>query len=400
MAATALELTIAIIAWVIALGTVTLVWIVAIEIIAALASPRGANSHRGISHCPATIVLVPANNEEASIGRCLASIFSDLPPNARVLVVAHNCTDDTARISREMGAGVIEVSDERRGGKPDALKWGLAALDSDPPEVIVIIDADCVVKKGAVSLLAETAWRCNRPAMGSYLFAAPSGTDGIATLSSLATLLKNLVRPLGLHALGLPCLLGGSGSAYPFGALRKAPQGEGSIAEDYQLTIDLLRLGYPSIFVSEARIDTQLPARPSVALRQRRRWEHGHILLAAAAAPKLFIEGLRLLDRNRIAIALELAVPPLALLGLMWFVVALSALILFMIDGAVEPLLLLLGTGLLFAILVVSAWLRFAGAKPALTAIAALPRYVLWKLPLYADFFFDRETRWTKTGRD
>lgn len=349
--------------------------------------------------CPDTVVLIPAHNEESVIGRTLVSLNGDLPENTRLLCVAHNCTDATADIARQHGAEAIEVKDAGTGGKPDALKAGLRWLDANPPEVVVIVDADCTVTRGTIRALAREARRLGHPVMGGYFFAAPEGSQQAASASSLAVMLKNFIRPLGLHRLGLPCLLNGSGSAYPFRVIREAPHGEGSIAEDYQLTIDLLRKGYPTTFVPEARIDGQLPSREQTARKQRRRWEHGHLYLSFRVAPRLMLDGLARLDRDRIALALELAVPPLAFLGLMWGVATILALAVWMIWGG-GPLGLLLVVAGAFGLSVLAAWIRFAGARQTLAALAAVPGYILWKLPIYRDYFGRRETRWMKTSRD
>lgn len=349
---------------------------------------------------PRTVVLIPAHNEQDVIARCLASLSADLPANCRLLCVAHNCTDATADIARNLGAEVIEVRDAGHGGKPDALKAGLQWLDANPPEVVVIVDADCVVSQGAVRVLATRARELSRPVMGAYFFAPADPGRGTATLSSLAVLLKNYVRPLGLRALGLPCLLNGSGSAYPFEIIRSAPQGKGSIAEDYQLAIDLLERGYPTTFVPEARVDGQLPKRDDTALRQRRRWEHGHLFLAFRTAPGLILEGLKRLDKNRIGLGLEVAVPPLAFLGMMWAGATLLSSLLYVFAGNDAPLALLIGTALAFATAILMSWMRFAGVRTTLAALASVPRYLMWKLPMYREFFTRRETRWVKTARD
>ncbi|GAO34680.1 glycosyltransferase family 2 [Sulfuricella sp. T08] len=388
--------------WLVAVLTSVPMLVVVVEAIAALGFRKREATATATpeKEFPRTVVLIPAHNEEGVISRSLASMFADLPPNCRLLCVAHNCTDATAETARNLGAEVIEVQDEGRGGKPDALRAGLQWLDASPPDVVVVVDADCVVSEGAVRMLATQAWELNRPVMGAYFF-APSDVDkGLCNLSSLAVLLKNYVRPLGLHALGLPCLLNGSGSAYPFQVIRNAPQGEGSIAEDYQLAIDLLQRGYPTAFVPEARVDGQLPKREETALSQRRRWEHGHMFLVFRTGPRLLLEGLKQLDKNRVALALEVAVPPLAFLGLMWVVAASLSLGLYVFYGYGGPLGFLAGMAAVFVAAVLMSWMRFAGVKSTLAALAAVPGYLMWKLPLYRDFFTRRETRWKKTERD
>ncbi|MBU1690133.1 MAG: glycosyltransferase [Gammaproteobacteria bacterium] len=388
--------------WLVAVLTSMPMLVVVVEAIAALGfrERRVTATATPEKEFPRTVVLIPAHNEEGVISRGLASLFVDLPPNCRLLCVAHNCTDATAEVARRLGAEVIEVQDEGHGGKPDALKAGLQWLDASPPDVVVVVDADCVVSEGAVRMLATRAWELNRPVMGAYFFAPADVEKGLSTLSSLAVLLKNYVRPLGLHALGLPCLLNGSGSAYPFQILRNAPQGEGSIAEDYQLAIDLLRQGYPTAFVPEARVDGHLPKREDTALGQRKRWEHGHMFLVFRTGPRLMLEGLKRLDKNRIALALEVGVPPLAFLGLMWVIAASLSLGLYAFYGHGGPLGFLTGTAVAFVAAVLMSWMRFAGVKSTLAALAAVPGYLMWKLPMYRDFFTRRETRWKKTERD
>src|SRR6185503_340996 len=212
--------------------------VLALECLAACWPRRRAKSTP--ARLPRTVVLVPAHDEEECLPAALRSLAPELGEHDRVLVVAHNCTDRTAMVARARGAEVVEARDSGTGGKPDALKAGLRHLDADPPEVVVIVDADCRVEPGAVRTLAMAAAASGGPVQGDYRFAAGSDDD-FASLSSLALLVKNVVRPLGLTHLGLPCLLNGAGSAYPFAQLRAAPHGEGSIAEDYQLAIDLAK---------------------------------------------------------------------------------------------------------------------------------------------------------------
>jgi cellulose synthase/poly-beta-1,6-N-acetylglucosamine synthase-like glycosyltransferase len=392
-------------------GINTLVWLAAVlisvpmllvilEAIMAVGFRKRKPMAAPVKEFPRTVVLIPAHNEADVISRCLASLSVDLPPNCRLVCVAHNCTDATAEIARNLGAEVVEVQDAGHGGKPDALKAGLQSLDANPPDVVVIVDADCVVSQGAVRMLATRARELNRPVMGAYFFAPADAEKGMATLSSLAVLFKNFVRPLGLQSLGLPCLLNGSGSAYPFQVIRKAPQGKGAIAEDYQLAIDLLERGYPTTFVPEARVDGLLPKREDTALRQRRRWEHGHMFLAFRTAPRLMFEGLKRLDKNRLGLALEVSVPPLAFLGLMWAIAVSLSLALYVFYGHGGPLGFLAGTAVMFAAAVLMSWMRFAGVKSTLAALASVPGYLMWKLPLYREFFTHRETRWMKTARD
>jgi len=80
-------------------------------------------------------VIIPALDE----GSSLPFVLSDLPPVARVVVVDNGSTDDTAGVARMCGAEVVV---EPRRGYGNAVLAGMARLRDDPPEVIVILDAD------------------------------------------------------------------------------------------------------------------------------------------------------------------------------------------------------------------------------------------------------------------
>jgi glycosyltransferase involved in cell wall biosynthesis len=71
-----------------------------------------------------------------------------------VLVVADNCTDETAVRAREAGALVVERRDEALRGKPRALDHGLAWLAERPaPDAVIFVDADCEVENGFVAAI-------------------------------------------------------------------------------------------------------------------------------------------------------------------------------------------------------------------------------------------------------
>ena len=56
-------------------------------------------------NAPLLSVIVPARNEAANIGRCVASLCASTYPALDIIVVDDHSTDDTARLAREAGAG-------------------------------------------------------------------------------------------------------------------------------------------------------------------------------------------------------------------------------------------------------------------------------------------------------
>src|SRR5690242_14789342 len=79
-------------------------------------------------------VLIPAHNEELLVARCVRSLLAQTwpEPQRRVIVVADNCSDSTARVALEAGAEVWPRTDPGAPGKGRALRWAIDRLLADP----------------------------------------------------------------------------------------------------------------------------------------------------------------------------------------------------------------------------------------------------------------------------
>lgn len=80
-------------------------------------------------------VIIPAYNEEESIGR----VLDDLPQEilSEIIVVDNASTDNTASVAKNRGAKVVE---EPRRGYGSACLKGISELND--PDIVVFIDAD------------------------------------------------------------------------------------------------------------------------------------------------------------------------------------------------------------------------------------------------------------------
>jgi cellulose synthase/poly-beta-1,6-N-acetylglucosamine synthase-like glycosyltransferase len=349
---------------------------------------------------PRCAVLVPAHDEEAGIGGTIKALLPQLRPGDRLLVVADNCSDQTAEVARSLGATAVERHDPDRRGKGFALDFGVRALAEDAPEVVVIVDADCRVVDGALEHLVQAAAVSHRPVQAAYVMEVPPDGGPRSQLSAFAFLYKNVVRPRGLGQLGLPCLLTGTGMAFPWTVLRAADLASGNIVEDMKLGVDLALAGHPPKFCPRAEVIGELPTGRTAAFKQRTRWEHGHIQTLLTQVPRLLWAALNQRQPRLLGLALELSVPPLSMLFLLWATAGVFAACLWGLGGSHLPLRLLAGGGLSVLLAILLAWIRFGRKLLPLVSLMVAPVYVLGKLPIYLAFLFRRQQAWVRTERE
>src|SRR6476659_9111480 len=80
---------------------------------------------------------------------------AEVKPAHRLVVVADNCTDDTAAVASAAGAEVISRNDPTQIGKGYALGWAINHISMDPPDFVVFVDADCRIQCSAIERLKE-----------------------------------------------------------------------------------------------------------------------------------------------------------------------------------------------------------------------------------------------------
>lgn len=370
-----------------------------IECISALLPDR-SRSLVAAKFRPKTAILVPAHNEESVIATTLENLLPQLTTQDQLIVIADNCTDQTAEIAHRYGATVIERRDLERRGKGYALDYGLRLIEADPPEVVVLIDADCIVQEGTVERIAQLAFTTGRPVQSTYLMAQPANPGPKDSVSALAFMVKNLVRPSGLARMGLPSLLTGTGMAFPWSVICTAPLASSNLVEDMQLGLDLAIAGHAPLFCQEAKVIGLLPQERQAAKGQRTRWEHGHLNTLLTQAPRLFKASIDKKRLDLLAIALDICIPPISLLVMFWVVVMGGALLAGALGATWKPALLLAIAGVMILVSVIGAWAKFGREDLPLKALLAAPAYMLWKIPLYLTFLVRPQKEWVRTQRD
>jgi cellulose synthase/poly-beta-1,6-N-acetylglucosamine synthase-like glycosyltransferase len=370
------------------------------QVVAATLPPRRSGEPPWVDRRPRVAVLVPAHDEAAGIAPTLGALRAQLASGDRLLVVADNCSDETAKTAAAVGAEVVARVDPLRRGKGYALDFGIRHLEAAPPEVVVVVDADCELHPGGLDRLARVCLRERRPVQALDLMRAAPGAALRTRIAEFAWVLKNQVRPLGFLRLGLPCQLMGTGMAFPWQVIQRAPLASGHIVEDLRLGLDLAAVGAAPLFCPQALVTSAFPSHAEGLADQRARWERGHVGVIVKEGPRALWRALARGRPELAALALDLCVPPLAMLALLLVAQALFGAILVAVGGSTTPLWIGL-VALAFVVLAtVLAWLGFGRRIVSFTELFGAPVYVLAKLPLYARFLRRGKRDWVRARRD
>ncbi len=382
-------------AFVLALGVALPLIIFTIEVSLGLI---GTNAEPLAGEAPSTCLLIPAHNEAEIITETLAHLASIIPADARILVVADNCSDETASLARSQGFEVLERHDPLRRGKGYALAFGREALLISPPECVIVFDADCRSDPQSIADLARACKMRGSVLQARYVFDGDRSLTPKVQISNFALWIKNVVRQRGSSRIGGPAILTGTGMVFPWHVFEKLPLATGSIVEDLALSVHLTEAGHAPVFFEQARV-TSAAANQSATLEQRSRWEHGFLAVARTHGLTAVRRGLLSFDWRSLWLGLHLMVPPLALLltlGLVSeallgiIVVSIGYRLPFFILGAV--LLAAMSASFLNWVVEGRLWL-------APRSLIFLPFYVLWKLPLYGRFLAGKTATWVRTDR-
>ena len=345
-------------------------------------------------------LLIPAHNESAEIRATLDGLKPLLNPEDRIIVVADNCSDDTAELARSCGATVYERHNSEQKGKGFALDFGLEQLSDDPPDVVIVVDADCRMRSGDIHRIAVLAHQQQVPIQSLYLMDTPSNPSPKDSVSAFAYLMRNLVRAYGLFKMGQPCLLTGTGMAFPWPIIRKASIASNNIVEDMQFGIDLAVAGHAPKFCMESHVIGVFPSQLDAAKTQRTRWEHGHIQTLLTQVPRLLKAGFKQKRMELAGLALDLSVPPLSLLILLLLASWVVCVVFGLVSQNFLPAAVLTLEGILMLFTLYLSWSSFCRERIPKETLWSIPSYFFWKLPVYAAFLFKRQKEWVRTDRD
>jgi cellulose synthase/poly-beta-1,6-N-acetylglucosamine synthase-like glycosyltransferase len=238
---------------------------------------RKRKNYAGPDYAPRVAVLIPAYNEGKVIVRTIRSVMMSNYKNIRVVVIDDGSTDNTYRAAidaypADIASGRLTVLTKPNGGKADALNYGLSRIRE---EIYIGIDADGVIAHDAITNLV-----CHfaDPKIGAVAGNAKVGNrvNLWTRWQALEYITSQNFERRALDLFDVVMVVPGAIGAW---RTRAVKEGGGyhtnTVAEDADLTMNLLEQGYSVIYEDRALAFTEAPVDMDGLMRQRFRWSFG-----------------------------------------------------------------------------------------------------------------------------
>lgn len=240
-------------------------------------------------------VVIPARNEEKVVGNLIESIRSSNYPQDKIdiFVMAHNCTDNTAQISRDLGVNVYEYNNDKERTKGYALKYLFEQFKVDFTNGIdeydgyFVFDADNLVSKNYFEKMND-AFDANgeNAIITSYRNSKNFGYNLMSGMYGMYFLYGCCYEMRGRAAVGMSGRVSGTGHLMSSKVLKNGWPYV-TLTEDWEFTADQLIDGHRIRYCDEAEMYDEQPVDFGVMWTQRVRWQKGHLLVCKTSLGKL-----------------------------------------------------------------------------------------------------------------
>ncbi|RSL18155.1 cellulose synthase/poly-beta-1,6-N-acetylglucosamine synthase-like glycosyltransferase [Edaphobacter aggregans] len=251
--------------------------LIIIGVCAVIDRVRKRKNYATPEYAPRVAVLIPAYNEEKVIVRTIRSVMMSTYKNIRIIVIDDGSKDNTYEIARDayptdIASGRLTVLTKPNAGKAEALNYALERFDE---EIYVGIDADTVIAHDAIARLV--------PHFANPKIGAVAGNAKVGNRVNLWTRWQALeyitsqnFERRALDLFDVVTVVPGAIGAWRTSAVKVgAGYHPDTVAEDADLTMNLLEQGYSVIYEDQALAFTEAPVNADGLMRQRFRWSFG-----------------------------------------------------------------------------------------------------------------------------
>lgn len=225
---------------------------------------------------PSVSVLVPCHNEEGVIAATLTSLLNLAYPRLQIVVIDDGSTDATAAIAAGF-APRVRLIRQAKAGKAAALNRGICSLDSD---LALLVDADCLFPRQTLKLAVRYFLQQGDDAVGGHLAVANQQTllGKLQDLEYGGILLQRFFTRYSLNLQRTQDVIPGALGLFRTEALRRAgPLSTTLLAEDVDLTAQLVQRGCCLSYCPYLACATVVPESVRSLRIQRRRWVQGYL---------------------------------------------------------------------------------------------------------------------------
>ncbi len=224
-------------------------------------------------------VIVPAYNEEKSIGSSIESLLSQDYGNYEVVIVDDGSKDRTLDIARGYEGPRVKVVHQENEGKAQALNTGIRSCSG---AIVLTVDADTRLNRGA--LLAIAGRFASDPKLGgisgNVKVDKPRGL--LQRLQEVEYTTGNGLNRKGQSMLSSVMIVPGPLAAFRKDAVEKVSYfSSHTFAEDFDITLAILRERFRVEYEDRAVAYTIAPKGLVDLLKQRRRWYRGMMQVLA-----------------------------------------------------------------------------------------------------------------------
>ncbi len=238
-------------------------------------------------------VIIPARNEETVISDIIRSIReSDYPKEKLdIFVIAHNCTDKTAEKARALGAIVYEYDNPAECTMGYAFRRLFQCIETDYGtknyDGFFIFNADNTVSKTYFTKMNDAFRYFDGKRIITSCRIAGNWNEGLMTsLYGIYFLLGCIFESRGRTVAGCSTRVTGTGYLINSSVVSDGWQYV-SITEDWELTSDRLLMNEKIAYCDDAVFYDEQPVSVGTMLRQRLRWQLGHLIVFKAKSRKI-----------------------------------------------------------------------------------------------------------------
>lgn len=286
-------------------------------------------------------VVIAARNESAVIGSLIRSVQQQNYPKEclDVLVVADNCTDDTAEIARKMGARVYERFNKEQVGKGYALNFLFQKLKEENLDQVFegyfIFDADNILDRDYVkemNVLFDNGYKV----LTSYRNSKNYDSNWISAGYSLWFLREAKFLNYSRMLLNTSCVISGTG----FLIHRDIVERNGGwkhhlLTEDIEFSVDSILHGERIGYCRKAKFYDEQPLNFKQSWNQRLRWAKGFYQVFSGYGAKLIKTAVR--QRSFACFDMLMTIVPAMLLTLISILVNLVLALFSFLDPVLAP---------------------------------------------------------------